>query len=163
MAVWIRSEKDSSSTVQIVVTSEGKRTQTFLPISNFGDSWEGVALVLEGFATWDGWVTRIDADKKAPKGWRVATAAAGVVDSMEVSDAVVQGVAEAGWFDLLERALVGQVGEVGSRGVGFSAIVEWVACWWKGVGRVEIRPIGRQAFLFVFPARCEAKDVLRRR
>ncbi|GMP97488.1 hypothetical protein CsSME_00045721 [Camellia sinensis var. sinensis] len=83
----------------IVVTSMGKITQTFLSMSDFGDGWEGVALVLEGFAKGDGW-----------------------------------GVMEERWFDLLERALVGQVEEVGSRGVGFSAMVEWVPVGGSGSG-----------------------------
>lgn len=103
-------------------------------MSDFGDGWEGVALVLKGFANGDGWVTQINAAKRVTKGRRFANSAERAVESMEVGDVVVQGVTKEGWFDLLERALVGQVGEVGSRGVGFSAMVEWVGHWWKRVG-----------------------------
>lgn len=35
-------------------------------------------------------------------------------------------VEEKGWFGLLNRDLVGKVGVVGNKGVGFSAMTEWV-------------------------------------
>lgn len=35
--------------MQIVVTLAGKRTQIYLPMSECGDGWKGVALVIEGF------------------------------------------------------------------------------------------------------------------
>ncbi|THG19744.1 hypothetical protein TEA_003209 [Camellia sinensis var. sinensis] len=54
-AVWSRGEEGSGSLFQIVVTSKGKRTQVFLPQSDFEDGWECVALVLKGFTKGDGW------------------------------------------------------------------------------------------------------------
>ncbi|GMP83788.1 hypothetical protein CsSME_00037579 [Camellia sinensis var. sinensis] len=64
----------------------------------------------------------------------------------------IQAVVEERWFGLLNRALVGRVGLVGDKGVGFSTMMEWV----------EIRSVGDQDFLFVFPSREEAKNILRR-
>ncbi|GMQ03457.1 hypothetical protein CsSME_00049247 [Camellia sinensis var. sinensis] len=147
----------------VVVTSEGKRTQVFLSRSEFGDGWEGVALVMEGFAKGDGWVTKIDEAKRKTTARRVVMSSVGFGESVEGGAKMVQGVAKKGWFGLLERVLVGRVGEEGSKGVGFSAMTEWVRQWWKMVRKVEIRPIGSQDFLFVLPSRREVEEVMRRR
>lgn len=126
-------------------------------MSEFGDGWEGVALVIEGFTRGDGWVTRLG----DTKGERIAKGADMVVTGAcgplkEGGDKV--GVAEEGWFGLLERALVGKVGLVGNTGVGFLAMKEWVGRWWK---MAKIRPIAGRDFLFVFPSQREAENVLR--
>ncbi|KAI8025437.1 hypothetical protein LOK49_LG02G02319 [Camellia lanceoleosa] len=49
VAVWVRSEEGGGSSFQIVVTAGKRRDQIYIPMSDFGDGWEGVALVLEGF------------------------------------------------------------------------------------------------------------------
>lgn len=67
------------------------------------------------------------------------------------------------WFRLLDRSLVGRVGGGGAKGVGFGPMRDWVSRWWKFLGPVEVRSVRSQAFLFVFPTRCEADSVLKRR
>lgn len=64
---------------------------------------------------------------------------------------VVNGVAEKGWFNFLNRPVVGTMGLRGDKGVGFLAMTEWVRRWRKEFGEMEIRPIGGQNFLFVLP------------
>lgn len=39
---------------------------------------------------------------------------------------VMNGVAEEGWFQYLNRAIVGKVGLRGDKGLGFLAMTEWV-------------------------------------
>lgn len=51
---------------------------------------------------------------------------------------VMNGVAEEGWFQYLNRAIVGKVGLRGDKGLGFLAMTEWVDRWWKEFGKVEI-------------------------
>lgn len=46
LTAWVRVEVSS---VQAVVTMGSQREQIFIPMSAFGDSWKGVALVMEGF------------------------------------------------------------------------------------------------------------------
>lgn len=39
-----------------MVSIGSRRKQIFISMSTFGDGWEGVALVMEGFKLGDGWV-----------------------------------------------------------------------------------------------------------
>lgn len=143
VANWIRDEENGGLSVQIVVMTEGKRTQVFLPMSEFGNGWEGVALVIEGFAIGaerapkDGGGNGGNEDKGLMTGKRVASPlgrAIGLIGRVEV----VQGVAEERWFSLLNRAFVGRVGFRGEKGVSFLAMTDWVRRWWKEFGEMEI-------------------------
>ena len=49
VACWLR-EEEQGMAVQVVETVDEKRRQVFVPSSTVGDKWEGVALVLEGYA-----------------------------------------------------------------------------------------------------------------
>ncbi|GMP99967.1 hypothetical protein CsSME_00047236 [Camellia sinensis var. sinensis] len=53
VACWLRLE-EVGATVQIVVHMGDHRTQMFLPQLSFGNGWEGVALVLDGFTVGNG-------------------------------------------------------------------------------------------------------------
>ncbi|KAI8002726.1 hypothetical protein LOK49_LG08G02836 [Camellia lanceoleosa] len=48
-AVWVRGEAGGGTSFQIVVTTGQRREQVYIPVSAFGDGWEGVALVVDGF------------------------------------------------------------------------------------------------------------------
>ncbi|KAI7986536.1 hypothetical protein LOK49_LG14G00267 [Camellia lanceoleosa] len=58
LAVWVRGEAGGGFSVQIVVTVGVRREQVFILMSAYGNGWEGLALVLEGFKIGDRWVTR---------------------------------------------------------------------------------------------------------
>ncbi|CAL5341337.1 unnamed protein product [Camellia sinensis] len=64
---------------------------------------------------------------------------------------------------MLDRSLVGRVIELGGKGMSFAAMSDWVNRWWKISGKVEVRPLGSRAFLFVLSSRREAEVLLRRR
>ncbi|KAI8011663.1 hypothetical protein LOK49_LG06G01422 [Camellia lanceoleosa] len=49
LAVWVCGEKSSGSSIQLVVTIGKRREQIFIPMSDFGDGWDRLALVVEGF------------------------------------------------------------------------------------------------------------------
>ena len=49
VACWLI-EEEQGTAVQVVETVDGKRRQIFVPSLKVGDRWEGVALVLEGYA-----------------------------------------------------------------------------------------------------------------
>lgn len=138
-----------------MVTIEGRRHQVFIPASEFGDGWESVVLVVEGFARGESW------NAKARLGPRVSVVKRAATAPLVVTDKPVQAMAEEGWFDILNKALVGLVGMEGDKGVGFSVMTEWVGRWWGSSRKVEIRLVGGQDFLFVFPSHRDAENVLR--
>ncbi|KAI8001701.1 hypothetical protein LOK49_LG09G00353 [Camellia lanceoleosa] len=150
VATWLRDEDNGGFSVQIVVTSKGKRTQIYLPMLEFGDRWEGVALVIEGFAIGPEGGSKRGEDKGVMIEKRVVPKPGGTIGPIG-GVKVVNGVAEEGWFQYLDRAVVGKVGLRGDKGVGFLAMTEWVGRWWKEFGKVKIRPIRGQDFLFVLP------------
>ncbi|KAI7988728.1 hypothetical protein LOK49_LG13G02381 [Camellia lanceoleosa] len=139
VAIWTCAEENGGSSFQVVVTSEGKRSQVFLSQSEFGDGWEGVALVMEGFAKGDGWVTKIDEAKRKTTVRRVVMSSVGFGESVERGAKMVQGVAEEGGLACWRGA--SRKSRRRSKGVGFSAMTEWVRRWWKMVRKVEIRLI----------------------
>ncbi|KAI8002808.1 Coatomer subunit epsilon-1 [Camellia lanceoleosa] len=61
---------------------------------------------------------------------------------------------------MLDRLLVGKVGQLGGKGMSFAAMFKWVQHWWKASRKAEVRPLGDQAFLFVFTLRKEAELML---
>ncbi|KAI7980135.1 hypothetical protein LOK49_Contig193G00004 [Camellia lanceoleosa] len=148
----------------MVATTACRREQIFVPESDFGGGWKGVALVLEGFAFGDGWART---KNKQP---RVEVEAVGRPTQMivpehrdaDVGDVVVQVGSEGGWFRKLDKAVVGRVGLLGEKGLDASVVANWVLRWWKSSGEVEVFGIGGQFYLFVFRSRREAESVLRR-
>ncbi|KAI7981150.1 hypothetical protein LOK49_Contig68G00005 [Camellia lanceoleosa] len=153
LAVWVRGEEGGGSSFQLVVSTGQRREQIFIPVSDFGDGWDGVALVLEGFRlAFDG-----------PRHGKITSYSAPSQRSSRggVGEATtVRCTAELDWFRMLDRSLVGKVGQLGGKGLSFATMFDWVQRWWKVSGTVEVRPIGGQAFLFVFTSRKEAKLVL---
>lgn len=121
-----------------MVTVASQRTQVFLPISEFGDGWDGLALVVEGFTRRPGWVSWMGDVKGVMTERRGDTAAVGVLIPKDCRGEVIQAVAEEGWFNLLGRALVGRIGEVGVKRVGFATMTDWVGQWWQRLRKVEI-------------------------
>ncbi|THG22553.1 hypothetical protein TEA_028633 [Camellia sinensis var. sinensis] len=103
---------------QIVVTIVGRQHQVFILVSEFGDGWESVALVIEGFARGESWVAKTRARTRLSVVKRIAT------KTLIVMDKPVQAMAEEGWFDILNRALVGLVCMEGDKGVGFSVMID---------------------------------------
>ncbi|THG22303.1 hypothetical protein TEA_024937 [Camellia sinensis var. sinensis] len=55
LEVWIRGEAEGGSSVQLVVIMGVRREQVFIPMLVYGDGWERLALVLEGFKMENGW------------------------------------------------------------------------------------------------------------
>lgn len=75
----------------------------------------------------------------------------------------VHSKVEADWFHRLDRSLVGQLREVGGKGINYADISNRVSQWWQLSRKVEVRPLGAQTFLFVLPTRSEAEMLLRQR
>ncbi|KAI8002810.1 Heat shock protein 90-4 [Camellia lanceoleosa] len=67
---------------------------------------------------------------------------------------------ELDWFRMLDRLLVGKVGQLGGKWMSFAAMFKWVQHWWKASRKAEVCPLGVQAFLFVFTLRKEAELML---
>ncbi|KAI8032038.1 hypothetical protein LOK49_LG01G01803 [Camellia lanceoleosa] len=104
----------------------------------FGDGWEGVALVIEGFTKKDGWVSKtgdvtgLGLMKGLVVMYRVASKV-GVVAGFTVDDGKeVRVVADEGWFELLDKALVGTVGSSEIKVLGFR---------YDGVGRSVVEDV----------------------
>ncbi|KAI8003393.1 hypothetical protein LOK49_LG08G01239 [Camellia lanceoleosa] len=132
-----------------------RREQVYIPVSAFGDGWEGVALVIDGFGL-------CVAKASRPIGFRkVSSTFAAECESVGVVRSEVE--VEVDWFRILDRSLVGKLGGLGGKGLSFATISDWVARWWKHSGKVDVRPLGDKAFLFVLSSRGEAEAPLRRR
>ncbi|KAI7996247.1 hypothetical protein LOK49_LG10G02822 [Camellia lanceoleosa] len=92
-----------------------RREQIFIPMSDFGDGWEGVALVLEGFGLHNGGPMQ---GKEGSRPGPSQSAMWGVTKGVKE----VRGVTEVEWFRLLDRSLVGGVGDMGGKGMSFAAM-----------------------------------------
>ncbi|KAI8026874.1 hypothetical protein LOK49_LG02G02133 [Camellia lanceoleosa] len=108
--MWVRGETDGGSSVHIVATTKIKGT-SFKPNPAFGDRWEEITLVVEGFGFGDGWVKeKRTVEKEVPKEMMLK---GGPVSRWDEGDNVVLiGETKEGWLRVLDRALVGRVGVV---------------------------------------------------
>lgn len=57
-----------------MVTIVGRRHQVFIPASEFGDGWESVVLVIEGFARGESWNAKARVGPRVSVVKRAATA-----------------------------------------------------------------------------------------
>ncbi|KAI7985573.1 Boron transporter 4 [Camellia lanceoleosa] len=161
VAVWVRGEEGGGSSFQVVVTVGSRRAHIFIPTSEFGEGWGDVALVIEGFGFGDGWVRRPTGlqTKVLSSSGPVSLPAQGVAGGVSV----VHSSAEEDWFRLLDRALVGKIRDIDGKGLSFAKIFDWVLRWLNFSVKVDVRPLGNQAFLFVLPTRHEAESLFHRR
>lgn len=161
VAMWVREEEGGGSSFQVVVTVGNQREQIFIPALEFGGGWGDVALVIEGFGLGDGWVRRLGGMQRKV----LSTSGPVSLPNRGASGGITAAhtFLETEWFRLLDRSLVGQFRGMDGKGISFAAISDWVIRWWKFSDKVEVRPLGNQAFLFVLPTRSEAKTLLRRR
>ncbi|XP_028090550.1 uncharacterized protein LOC114290777 isoform X1 [Camellia sinensis] len=151
-AVWVRGEEGRGISFQIVVTTGQRREQVYIPVSAFDDGWEGVALAINGFGL-------CVAKASQPVGFRkVSSTSAAECEFV----GVVRSEVEVDWFRILDRSLVGKLGGLGGKGLSFVTISDWVARWWKHSGKVDVRPLGDKAFLFVLSSRGKMEALLRR-
>ncbi|KAI7995578.1 hypothetical protein LOK49_LG11G00207 [Camellia lanceoleosa] len=148
----VRGEEGGGTSFQIVVTIGQRREEVYILVSAFGYGWEGVALVVDGFGL-------CVAKASRPIGFRkVSSTSAAECESV----GVVRSEVEVDWFRILDRSLVGKLGGLGGKGLSFATISDWVAWWWKHSGKMDVRPLGDKAFLFVLSSRGEAEALLRR-
>ena len=103
LACWLREEAEGLA-IQLVETTAEKRFQIFVPQSDFGDDWEGFALVLEGFAG------KADVRKEST-GFRWPENGVRVEGiSKEKAEVRLSYNSESNLSEVLERCLVGRVG-----------------------------------------------------
>ncbi|KAI7989360.1 hypothetical protein LOK49_LG13G00570 [Camellia lanceoleosa] len=152
-AVWVRGEEGGGTSLQIVTTTGQRREQVYVPASAFGDGWDAVALVVDGFGLG---VTKASRSIFS-LGQTVSTSAADCPPVGAVCSEV-----EIDWFRILDRSLVGTLGGLGGKGLSFATIFDWVSRWWKDSGKVDVRPVGDKGFLLDY-ARYVAEALLRRR
>ncbi|KAI7984015.1 hypothetical protein LOK49_LG15G02448 [Camellia lanceoleosa] len=158
VACWLRPE-EMGFAVQIVVQMGDRRSQIFLPQSLFGDGWEGVALVLDGFSMGNGWVTK-GQQRRLESGPRWPNGNAVVVPGVGEEDVVVRQGSGADWVSFLDSCLVGRVGELGEPGMELSRLSAWVLWMWPVTGGVQVKAIGGQYVLFIFSSQVDATKIL---
>ncbi|KAF5955063.1 hypothetical protein HYC85_007919 [Camellia sinensis] len=121
----------------VVVSSSGhyrEATTIDIPVSAFGDGWEGVELVVDGFGLRDEKVLQSTSSRKVTSNSRIVFSTTDYDSEGDVSFAV-----EVDWFWILDRSLVGKMGRLGGKGLSFAIISDWVGCWLQHSGKVELR------------------------
>ena len=145
LACCLREEAEGSA-VQVVELAKECRHQIFIPQSAFGDRWEGIAMVLEGFAgTTDN--RREEPCLRWPeKAIRVREV------NIEKATMKVESNPKSNLMEVLGRCLVGRVGVPEGRKINIRQASEWMAKNWKGK-RVEILELGGPYIGFIFPSK----------
>lgn len=113
----------------MVAIIAGRREQIFVPESDFGGGWEGIALVMEGFGFGDGWARTTNGQPRLEAVGRLPWAIAPVHRAADVGNVVVQEGSKGGWFQKLDRARVGRVGFLGEKGLDMLVVANWVHRW----------------------------------